>query len=478
MPYDHLINKDAATTDTLALLIQTAREEANTPLIKKLAKELEPTDPLIPFLKRLFDYVERNVEYQLDSSYVNDKGETVYREDIWTTAKLIDEGIGDCKKISTFIAAVLIAAGIEPIFKWVTYPPPEQWTHIYIIVPLDANADHYITLDPTGDAPEFNSEVQYQEATLYFIDGTNMPKIELHKMGYTPTGVGAMAITKPLHEGATSLMHEMGGTHVTLHPEVKKLMDAGVPHNLAALHVLTKNGTPPPPNIQRLANVPLTQQRGAFMELIKNNYNGMASHLADALSKAPNALDNLWHTVGGDIAALKTAVINGATKKAATDADMEAMPTNGMPMSGMPMGKGFFKKILHAAAGVIHFVAPLVKIVSPAAGNALENIGEKAQQASDALPPKTVPGANTPPPPAPTHSEVPPDKTGIQSAPTHGSVAGSAVGFWFKTTMILNIHRAVFQDPHTLIILNTAIALGSLLYAGYKYYQRKKINLI
>ena len=160
--FDKTIKKDANTDDTLRLIVHTAIVYSKGDFAKHTAKLLCPKGTSRDAcLRAIFDYYCRNVVYKLDPTGT---------EIINTPNKTIIDGQGDCKKAATFIASILLAAGIEPIFKHVFYDNNDQYTHIYIIV---GTPDNYITLDPTNNC-NYDKEVKYKHGTLYFVNGKKM----------------------------------------------------------------------------------------------------------------------------------------------------------------------------------------------------------------------------------------------------------------------------------------------------------------
>lgn len=170
MSWEIVINKDADTDDTLKLIIATTNKYTKSKFVQEAAKKLCNSKDDLQNFRNVFEFYCRNVNYELDEPNV---------EKVYTPARTISEGKGDCKKASTFIAAVLKAAGYNPIFKHVTYGKNLNYTHIYVIVPFPT-LDHYITLDPTNNC-KFNSEVKYETGTLYYLNGN---KMELKQMGF------------------------------------------------------------------------------------------------------------------------------------------------------------------------------------------------------------------------------------------------------------------------------------------------------
>jgi len=432
--FDKVVKKNASTEDTLQLIVSTAIHNSKLPFARECAARLCPTGTAKDnCLRNIFEYYCRNVSYKLDP----DGSERIY-----TPNRIIIEGEGDCKKAATFLGSVLMAAGIDPIFKHVTYSGNSKYSHIYIIV---GTPDNYITLDPTNGC-KYNSEVDYNSGTLYYTNGKTM---ELRSMG-------KVGLFNDISNVAWS--EEIGKMENDIDSISCNVMGAAPKIKLTHEGVLNKLVPSTKPALKKaLQNIPIDSQRGSFLTLVKNNYNGIATHLATALGKDPNALNELWKTIGGDQLTLKQAVIKGATQNA----------TNATELKG-PEYIGFsFKKLLHAAAGILHVVGSIVSIVAPAAGAAISSIGDKAEAIAidPATPNIQIDDKNL-------DKTFPPDPTGqIIPHPNqahHAAVHGSFLyvgGFIFKSVLLISILH-INQDLKNL--LGTVALVAPLVYLVIK----------
>jgi hypothetical protein len=448
--FDKTISKDASTDDTLALIVHTANVYSKGDYAMECAKHLCPNGtPRAACLRNIFDYYCRNVVYKLDP-----KG----TEKVYTPNRTIIEGAGDCKKAATFLGSVLLASGIEPIFKHVYYDNNDQYTHIYVIV---GTPDNYITLDPTNGC-NYNKEVKYKHANLYF---TNGRKMELKQMGATDSphqqspsmvaGIDWNATCGSMNNDISAISDNMLGAtkrpvHHLSHAAVMNKIIPNKPHLKAALK-----------------NIPVANQRGAFLTLIEHNYNGLATNLAAALGHDPHALDKVWKEVGGDLAHLKGIVLKGATKPAAHETSVSS-----------PQYIGFsFKKFLHAAAAVIHVVAAVVSVIYPPAAAILNKVADKCEDIATNAPvdiqihDKNIDRA------------LPPDPTGVviknPNQNFHGGKGGhghhvgsfnSIGGFIFKSVLLISILN-INQDLKN--VLGTVALLAPFVYLVVKNYLTK-----
>lgn len=371
--FHKVLSKHSTVYDTLEAIIDTINANKTSEFCKRAAKEFGPTGDKLSYIKRVYNWICNNVEYKEDFPGV---------EVIYTPQLVVLAGESDCKKHTILFSAILAAAGIEPVLKHVYYSGRTDISHIYTIVPMP-DLNHYIACDTT--ICDFGAEVDYAEATLYFLNGQHM---ELHMMGNRgdmkqQAWMACCGFNENFSSIGAAAVHKISPLH---HAEVLKKLLPNKP-GLA----------------EHLQNISIQHQRGAFLELLDKNANGLATHLAVALGKDPNALNSIWHTVGGDLNHLKEMVIKGATKPAED-------------INEMKIG-GWFKHLLHAAAGILHAVAPVVgAILGPGAASVVNNIADKAENIAQSAPVKDAskPGGLAPPPP-----NITPDPTGLVIPPPH-----------------------------------------------------------
>jgi hypothetical protein len=167
------ITDNATTQDTVDTIIKVINKTTLEGFAPQLAKALNPNTDKLQYIKRLFDFICENVDYKEDPAGW---------EKIVTPAKLFLDSKGDCKKMTTAIAAVLKAAGIEPLLKVVSYDG-HNWKHIYVITKIDGK---YYILDPVNKKT-FDSEVTHKLAAVYNLAGNFeiMPGTKLSVLGST-----------------------------------------------------------------------------------------------------------------------------------------------------------------------------------------------------------------------------------------------------------------------------------------------------
>lgn len=424
--FDTLHNQNATVDDTLALIVDFVNQYSKDGFAKDVAAKLNTGDKH-QFIRNLFDYYCRNVDYILDQPGI---------EKVYTPARTIYEGKGDCKKAATFLASVLKAGGVEPILKHVYYDGNSVYTHIYVIVP-DPDLNNYITLDPTNDC-QYNKEVDYKTGTLYFLNGK---KMELRAMGKPNFNFASSSVW---NRGAEDMM----GALSDCTPDMMRTGAAPPAHTVTQAIIESKKLEAVLPasakgKSAQLLNIPLAQQRASFIEALNQNLEGMAAHVAASLGKNPKAFDAVWAQLGGNAAEinqLKAAALAGS-KKAASIAGTEYV------------GKIDLKHILHAASGVLHAIAPIANALLPGAGAAIDRVAAKADFTASQFPVKDAKsGALLPPPllPEPVHG---------------GSVLGSVGGFILKSTLIISI---LHINPTLQSVLETIAIVAPIIYVTIK----------
>lgn len=393
MPYHLLVKKNAKIEDTLNLIAKAVNVYSHSPFVIELTKQLNPqAGSKYDFVKRLFDYVCKNVRYQLDR---------VGDEEVWSPEKTVREGIGDCKKMTVLIASVLKCAGIEPVLKHVYYAN-ELHTHIYVIVPFpDLNS--YLTVDPVNNK-QWNTEVKYSKGSLNYLSGE---KMNLHMMGRTPNADGTnryMFKSTSFQDSITGIdddLSEVAGMGCPVGAGERALYDAmsmdGVPEYIQDIHdeavsgigrrggkpgIFRKAAQPKQPKAVRKAvrkekrkkvfkvfkKVNYAPMRGSFLLLVRTNIFRLANRMAKVWISDPTALKKMWANFGGKPDKLRDAIKKGASKSLKPQINGigyydDYAPTVGeleeMEMSGI----GVLPAIAAAIAASTPIVLATIKIV-------------------------------------------------------------------------------------------------------------------
>lgn len=413
--------------------------ESGRPFVRLLAKKLYSPDALT-FFKNVFSYVCRNVRYKLDP----EGQEFVYRP-----ATTVNNGIGDCKKMSVLIAAILKAAGYEPLLKHVFYNG-EKYTHIYVIVP---HSGTYVTLDPVNDC-RYNQEVNYSRANVYNLKGQRMDLFT----GAKSTGRGYRGFTDGIYIASSQITDDLEtvarckgiGATITA-ADLVNIYDLDEATAGIGARKRKQSGKPKKTKEERKENrkkvlakfkkVGLAGPRGAFLGLLALNFTGIAGKLAQAWAKHPGEIENFWKKLGGDVNAFKKAIAKGAKTKiqgASTGVAVESLAATALP--------------------VLAAVATMLKKLGVVKGETAEKLDDAIEDAED-----SVASGDVDPEKTQKETEAPEDKP-----PVTGSFAGNVatvpgyVNFLVKSPLILGMTAASFGEVGT--------AVSSLVFAGVTVY--------
>lgn len=88
-------------------------------------------------LQAVFGYLIENVTYKEDPDGV---------QYVKTPARLLSDGIGDCKSMSIFIASCLYSLKIPCVLRFVGFTDRKIYNHVYVVA--NPNTDREIILDP------------------------------------------------------------------------------------------------------------------------------------------------------------------------------------------------------------------------------------------------------------------------------------------------------------------------------------------
>lgn len=128
--------------------------------------------------KAIFDYVINNLKYKVDPTG---------KQWIKTPARLLYDGVGDCKSFSIFIVSCLECLGIKCAFRFVSYANGD-FTHVYVIA-FDEN-NNKILIDPVAyiqRGVQFNNEIKFVNKKDIDMRGTEIAFLSgINKIGESP----------------------------------------------------------------------------------------------------------------------------------------------------------------------------------------------------------------------------------------------------------------------------------------------------
>lgn len=420
-----VVKKNATIPDTLNLIVNAVNICSKSPYVIELTKQLNPSgSDQYTFIKKVFDFVCRNVPYILD---------TPGHEQVWTPELTLREGKGDCKKMTTLIASILKCAGIEPVLKHVYYKDSPN-THIYVIVPFP-DLNKYLVVDPVNHKM-WNTEVTgIASSSLHFLNGKIM---ELHMMGSPRTKIKARFkhlnrpfphCIKGIDDDLNALSGNEGNGYMSGVGYVSSAKDEvlanalmgdfgilGLDHEDEVIEGIGRRKRTKEQRKERrkkfkakldsarkkafgfFKKVNLAPSRGAFLLLVRTNIFKLANRMAKAWIHNPEALKNMWKSFGGRPDKLKDAIkagskkkpelsskVNGVTGISGMDTapgvdQMEEMEVNGT--MGEVEGIGSAVAIAAAIAAATPIVVAVIKIIGKSKDD--QNSSEDAADVADA----------------------------------------------------------------------------------------------
>ena len=101
---------------------------------RKLVAKAQGRGSIEDRCEAIFGYMVENTRYKLDRD-----GEQLIK----SPARFLDDGCGDCKSYTMFLACCLHCLGIPCIVRFVNFDGGDQWTHVYAVA-IDENGNEII----------------------------------------------------------------------------------------------------------------------------------------------------------------------------------------------------------------------------------------------------------------------------------------------------------------------------------------------
>lgn len=113
----------------------------------EIVKQLDDM-PVIDICNSIFWYIFDNVQYREDPGN---------NQLVKTPARLLADGIGDCKSMAIMAASCLRCMGIPSVFRFVSFTKKPIYTHVYVVAYDEHGSE--IIIDPVervNGQPKFN----------------------------------------------------------------------------------------------------------------------------------------------------------------------------------------------------------------------------------------------------------------------------------------------------------------------------------
>lgn len=157
------INPRGRTADIIAEVLNTYHLYIHTSA--QFASQFR-RDTEIDTARAIFDYIILNIRYREDPPGV---------QWIKTPARLLADAEGDCKSMAIFTASMLYHLGIPFAFRFVSFTPDNNITHVYIVTRTG------IIIDPVERTPDnrpiFNYARPYSYKKDYPMDTTRISRL-------------------------------------------------------------------------------------------------------------------------------------------------------------------------------------------------------------------------------------------------------------------------------------------------------------
>jgi hypothetical protein len=215
----------------------------------------------LPFFDRLKNDVANLTPYEA-AQYIAGfvQKNIVYKEDglieqkIQTPYALLTSGVGDCKSFALLIAAFLTAVNIPNGFRFAQYPGNNDFTHVYNFIDINGEIHTFDACMP--DLTESDNATKTKDMKISIIGSTPFA----HESKTTISPIGNM------------------------------------------------------PNIGSFNTLFAAPMRIAFLGLLRLNYRGYATALANIIEQGLPFAQNFWNQFGGNYSSLISAVNAGKNK--------------------------------------------------------------------------------------------------------------------------------------------------------------------
>lgn len=135
---------------------------------------------LLDTLSRAWHFVKQNIKYRLDP---------IGYQYVKTPSRTWSDKFADCKSYSIFIASLLKNLGIPFKYRFTTYIQGGDYTHVYVIVPVDGNEIIMDCVMPAFNAQKpFVKNKDYDMTKIVRLSGIGEYQTKLIDLGSKPIG--------------------------------------------------------------------------------------------------------------------------------------------------------------------------------------------------------------------------------------------------------------------------------------------------
>ena len=239
-----------------AIAIQHA---INLPDAQKLCKYFKGANER-ETAKNIFNFLKNEIEYKVEPST---------HQTTKSMSRFLADGNGDCKHFALFSNTILQACGYKPKYRLTGYRNNKDFQHIYSYLPKSNTILDAVL--PSFDTEKTPTIKKDYDMSLYRLSGTD----EISEIN----GINFSKAKETIKKGAASAQ------------KVTKQIAQGTKTTGLAI------------------------PRNAFLELVKLNFNGLATNFSDLIASKGDEGIKWWVDLGGDRSAFTNAVNAGKSKK-------------------------------------------------------------------------------------------------------------------------------------------------------------------
>jgi hypothetical protein len=248
------------------------------------------------------------------------KGQVKYKRDgfneqnIQFPSALLKSGFGDCKSFSLLFLSVMSAAGYNGGFRFASYKPNKQLTHVYNYF-TDAKGNTYAYDACVPDLKESTKATHKKDMKVNYIAGIPTMIEDSPEIGLAPVNMrrcrirgiegylddNGVFMSEPEYIGRRKLRER-------LNTALKKAGDIAKKAGRGAGNLGKKA-------FQGYKKVALVVPRQSFRALVALNFRGLATRINKLNNKQPDKVKEFWLKFGGSYGDLMSAVNKGKGKK-------------------------------------------------------------------------------------------------------------------------------------------------------------------
>lgn len=240
-------------------------------------------------------------------NHVKYKADGFDQQNIQFPSALLSGKQGDCKSFSLLFLSIMAAAGYKGGFRFASYRPTKQITHVYNYF-IDEKGNTYAYDACIKDLKESNRATHIKDMKINYIAGVPVMIEE------QPEILSPMKVRRVTYRGIAGVQDLTTGEIIS-EPEYIGRLNLRDRLKKAWNKVKDTAEKAGKKVIGTVKKVELVVPRQSFRALVALNFRGLASRLDRMNTKNPDRVKELWNKFGGNYADLMSAVNKGKGKK-------------------------------------------------------------------------------------------------------------------------------------------------------------------